>query len=447
MKTKLMAFLAVFIVTVGCASEETELFDALDQHLTDRMSRCYEEVDTVTTDTVVPMVMTEEILSLNEVLNSLRQIMPMSGDEEEPEEDPYIDNNIYAIRDIPVSMNVPVSGPNSKSERRWIRTRGTGKELMLDYKYLKVNWGFRIKPMPITTGIHNLIYSDDLKVPLTIGKLKDGTAVLMAQENDNQLTDFVSWDIIPSKKNPGYFQIRSSRYVGQLNPSDPFSIFNYTIEASKNNNIRFARPVEGKKQQEFLILPMDTTIKFRFDSVNYNFASAKITGPYYYDKERSIDNYTYENKDMDVIFDFNVKEKSKYQTRYGKIFPNFIESGKLKRPVLVGQNLVEPRGDTPKDVDYRDSIETTIETRIFYKSPVFVNKRSTYYMTLRFQYSYVTLDYEVKAYYTDKNGLQREMMMSGGWTGKIYQNPKLFPPIIVKTEEKSMDGDDGNTDL
>lgn len=440
MKTNLLSLLAISTLMVGCADDGKELFDSVEP----RQSRSGER-DTIMIDTITPMVMTDDIMSLQEILDNFKRPMRAVADYEE---DPYIDKNIYALRDIPVSIEVAEVGQNSKSTRRWIRTRGKGVDLMLDYDYMKKNWGFRINPMPVTTGLHYLLYSDDLNVPLTIGKLKDGTAVIMAQKNDDKFTDFVSWDIIPSETNPGYFQIRSTHYLGQASTSDPFSIFNYTLEASKDNNLRFMQPVSGKKQQEFCIKPMDASVKFTFDSVIYNIQTAKVTGPYYTRMTKSIENLLPETASLNIIFDFNVAETSRFKTVFGNIFPTIVEStNNLKRPVLLGNIVKEPAGNTPKDAPYQDWPECKISKRIFYRFPVFVSPKHVYNATLDFQYNFVTVDYEVTAYYTDGNGIKREMSLEGTWTGKMYQDPSIVGPRIIYSGEKPMIEGGGDIEL
>ena len=308
MKTKLLSLLAITFMMIGCTNDENELFDTFDSQMTEHISRT-NETDTIGTDTITPMEITDGMLALRETLDNLKRPMRLI----EEEDDPYIDQNIYALRDIPVTITVAEVGPDSNAKRRWIRTRGTGNELMLDYDYKKKNWGFRIKQMPVTTGLNCLLYSDDLNVPITIGKLKNGTAVIMAQANNDKLTDFASWDLIPLKTNPGYFIIQNTRYLGQASQADPFSIFNYTLEAVKGTNLRFSQPIAGKKQQEFLIVPIDGNIKFTLDSIIYNLNSAKITGPYYQEIERSTKNLTYESRNLNISYNFTAKETSSFK--------------------------------------------------------------------------------------------------------------------------------------
>ncbi len=445
MKTNLFALFAISALMVSCTSDETELFETVDEQLSDRISRAYEEVDTFPTDTVVPMVMTDEILSLNDVMNSLRQPMRVMA---EYEEDPYIDHNIYAVRDIPMSMTVAAVGANSKSDRCWIRTRGAGNEVALDYYATKKNWGFRIKPMPITTGLRYLLYSDDLDVPLTVGKLKDGTAVLMAQENDDKLTDFVSWDIVPSETNPGYFQIRNTRYLCQASSSDPFSIYQYTIEASKNNNIRFAQPISGKMQQDIRIAPMDTTIKFTFDSVRYDVRNARIISTGSITESKEIENSAPERLQMAIPFDFITEETSSFKTIFGNIFPFMtFPIGKFKRPRLVGDYLLEPKGNTPKDAIY-DEKDRKIDKRLTYSHPVFVNGRRICEVTLEFSFAYVSVDYEATAHYIDANSVKREITIGGTWTGKLFQDVNvILPKQVGKSERPIVGGGNGDTEL
>ncbi|WP_289752252.1 hypothetical protein [uncultured Duncaniella sp.] len=444
MKTKLLSLLAITFMMIGCTNDENELFDTFDSQMTEHISRT-NETDTIGTDTITPMEITDGMLALRETLDNLKRPMRLI----EEEDDPYIDQNIYALRDIPVTITVAEVGPDSNAKRRWIRTRGTGNELMLDYDYKKKNWGFRIKQMPVTTGLNCLLYSDDLNVPITIGKLKNGTAVIMAQANNDKLTDFASWDLIPLKTNPGYFIIQNTRYLGQASQADPFSIFNYTLEAVKGTNLRFSQPIAGKKQQEFLIVPIDGNIKFTLDSIIYNLNSAKITGPYYQEIERSTKNLTYESRNLNISYNFTAKETSSFKTIHGNIFPSIIDTIKpVRRPELLGSVVMGPDNST-QNVNYNLSSQTQlISRRISYLLPVFVKPRHVYKAKLGFKYNYVTIDYEAKAHYFNPNDqTNRELTLSGTWTGRIYQDPNTIAPIVYSTSEIPFEGDSGDTEL
>ena len=444
MKTKLLSILAIFFLMISCTNNENELFETIDSQMAENISRT-NETDTIGTDTITPMEITDGMLSLRETLDNLKRPMRLI----EEEDDPYIDQNIYALRDIPVTITVAEVGPESNAKRRWIRTRGTGNELMLDYDYKKKNWGFRIKQMPVTTGLNCLLYSDDLNVPITIGKLKNGTAVIMAQTNNDKLTDFASWNLIPLKTNPGYFIIQNTRYLGQASQADPFSIFNYTLEAVKGTNLRFSQPIAGKKQQEFLIVPIDGNIKFTFDSVRYNVRNARITGTGNISQTRSVENTAPEKLQKNIQFDFTEEETSVFKTMYGNIFPSItIPFGLFKRPRLVGEQLLEAKGNSPKDAIYRETPEQKIDKRIFYNYPVYVSANHKCEASLEFKFCYVSVDYEATARYIDSNNVKHEITLYGTWKGKLFQDPQFIKPTeISKVETPLISGGGGNIGL
>lgn len=69
-----------------------------------------------------------------------------------------------------------------------------------------------------------------------------------------------SWDLIPASTQ-GYFAIENQTYYGMTNPDDPWSLFNYVIEAKDDGTVGYAQYTK-KPEQEFLIELSDSfTIK------------------------------------------------------------------------------------------------------------------------------------------------------------------------------------------
>lgn len=133
---------------------------------------------------------------------------------EDDYDDPYISNNLGVLKDIPIILEPAKLGANSDTTKIWLMNKKAGSEIVLDTNVkLDETRTFLIKPLPATAGIPYLIYSQHSNTPMTIGTIKGGTKVPMSQANDEKLTDFAGWDIVPVKNRPGYFKLVNMMYL------------------------------------------------------------------------------------------------------------------------------------------------------------------------------------------------------------------------------------------
>lgn len=81
-----------------------------------------------------------------------------------------------------------------------------------------------------------------------------------------------SWDLIPASTQ-GYFAIENQTYYGMTNPDDPWSLFNYVIEAKDDGTVGYAQYTK-KPEQEFLIELSDS---FTIKKITFDEESAIVT--------------------------------------------------------------------------------------------------------------------------------------------------------------------------
>lgn len=451
MKKEIYSMLALAIGMVSCSTDEAELFDAVgaaDSALSQNVSRTVTYSDTLDTDTIVPMTMTHELRSLHEVVSKIKpRFRAMSTDEEMT-----FAYNKWAIIDLPVNITVrKVATSKSDSRRSSVRNPKSGKNMYLD-KLIKNNKDhvYYLKHVAGVLGYdyEYLIYSKTSDTPLTIG-LSGSTPLLMAQRNNDKLTDFVGWDLIPSPSNPGYFALSNTMYRGRSTPNDDSTIFSYTLEAMPNNELRFTKPVPGKAQQEFLITPVEG---FTLESVDYDLNSAVAYGPYYMTKTLTRSNNSDKEVPIGFLFNINPVETSKFiQNKSTFYFPLENDSVPiLYRPYINGGMVMlhdDAEGNEEnrpkKDAIYKANFtHKVVRNNFLWHFSINGAPRTNYRLDAKFAYYQLKVKYKAHAYYGSGND-RRDIILTGTWEGTSYEDPQVITPIYDLTSSKIGGGDEG----
>lgn len=133
-----------------------------------------------------------------------------------------------------------------------------------------------MKILPASSGIPYLIYSNASKTPLSVGYYTNNPnnkILISAKDNSGSLFS-ASWNLLPSSYYKGYFTIESESYLGQSDPDNMWSVFNYVLEAKGNNKLGYGQPVNNKAQQEFMITP---TCDFNLTDLKFDLDNATVT--------------------------------------------------------------------------------------------------------------------------------------------------------------------------
>lgn len=184
--------------------------------------------------------------------------------------DEYHSSNMWNIRELPITLK---SRGTANTGNQYLTSNGAGKEITLAYAVFSDYEKFYLKVLPSTAGVPYLIYSQQSNTPLAVGQYSNNpdNKVLFAQENESGSLYSAGWDLIPSTN--GYFAIQSESYLGQTNPNDMWSVFNYALEIRNNNKVGYAQ-YSKKPQQEFLITLYDS--QFRLKEITFDAQSAII---------------------------------------------------------------------------------------------------------------------------------------------------------------------------
>lgn len=337
MKKKIMLFVLTAMIMASCTNEMGELFagdspkSASEALLTTRSCSS----DTVDLGELVCLEDTGEIPALRRLYEEMgtgrAKVQAASAMDDE-----FFTSNIYAIREMPITIKVRSVASGSNAAYSYLYCSGAGKEVVLNSTSSMSGSKFYLKIPSSISGIPYLIYSNVSKTPLTIGYYNKtpNVKILMSQENDSKLSDYASWDLSASSANKGYFSIQNEFYIGQADPNDMWSLFNYTLEAIANNKLGFARPVANRGQQEFLITTINS---FSLQNVTFDLDHATMTAgtPLSVEAVKTNAREESQTEQFDMVLTSN--ETSYFSETAGKLKLNISKSNTVKfpRPIPV----------------------------------------------------------------------------------------------------------------
>lgn len=219
----LLLFLAS--VLISCEKGSELLYDTSEESKKSIQSRA-----TSTTDSVCLFSNTEEFEKPETLSYNL-------------EEDEFYSSNMHAIRELPFSLKARGGGSSGKL---YLATQGKRKELISSSDN---NSKFYLKILPASSGIPYLIYSVSENMPLVCGQYTNNPDNKLVFVWDSEDLSSGSWNLIPSLYK-GYFNIENQTYLGQTDPDNPWSVFNYSIELKKMAKLDM-RNIKSKRNKNF----------------------------------------------------------------------------------------------------------------------------------------------------------------------------------------------------
>lgn len=332
--------------------------------------------------------------------------------------DPYYSSNMYAIRELPIYISDRENG-------NFLTTHGTGQEVTLSSRINLTTSKFYLKILPSSSGIPYLIYSNETGTPLSVGQYDNDpeNKVLYARSNNSETLQGADWDLIPSSTYKGYFVIESQSYLGQADANNPWSIFNYVLEAKSNEKLGFGQYTK-KPEQEFSISPVD---HFTLHHIEFHKDGSTVT------KRAPMQLITYGKNEADEVRSFNITGALYATDEY-----YFSENSALKltpanenkmfyRPKVEAERVILPLPVAPEDdpAPIRETadmlystkkqvIQKTLEFEIKGVAPANCSIEATSFLE----------NYNVSVRYTaymkyNHNGDERLVKINGTWYGVI----------------------------
>lgn len=415
----LLALFSAAMLMTSCndALEVEGLYPNLGEKAVEGLSAQTLTVDSLEMENAIQLEETEELKALKEKLEARKKQRASAFGYNDYDEHFY--SNIYAIREMPLTISA--RGLVGNTRNKYLSCEGANNEVVLT-DYTTNRQHFYLRVLPATSGIPYLIYAGSSMTPLVVGYYTNNPAnkILFAQSPDETSLFSASWDLIPSQTK-GYFAIESQSYIGQSDPNNMWSVFNYALEVKNDNKIGYGQYTK-KTYQEFQITP---TSSFDITEVIYDEPSQVLTKVADIQIKSTGLNTSVEPKPFTIPVKKNFIETSYFHENPSSIKFN-VYSTKIQRPTVEANKVVLPKVGTPYDANYFSSTIQNITQPIAFdivgEAPENCLIEVISYITA---YN-VSINYTAKAVYN-----KREILFSGTWRGYIISDPKLAKPTHI----------------
>lgn len=436
LNTKALYIVMLLLTFISCESSQDDVLNSVMSNVEqqDVVTRTLSE-DSIS-NVLIPLIATSEQLEMQNRQNHSKRMnapVPLTPYTEYDED--YFLSNIYAIRELPVSITVQNVAEGADGNKKYWYCQDVGQEVTLGNPYPSRRttrrsnaFDFYIKTMPPSSGIEYLIYSYRTNTPLTIGHYDNApdVKILMSQKDNSSLSDFVGWDLIPSTRYKGYFGIQNSLYFGQSNPDNMHTVFNYAVEALQNDKLGFAKPEEDKAQQNFLITPY---ANFKLTSLEYDLDNVYISSQLEF-HDGTGENLSLQEKAVDVQFNFKVLENSYYNMNNNTLKINVADTI-IPCPRVTGKAIMLPNAENAHlhtFVPFESPNIVTKGKNISYKMLLNCPAKTNIRVRAYFVKYNVSTKFKAKAQFKDRNNDIREVIITGTWTALLYENPSIIKP-------------------
>lgn len=419
---KLLTILVLAVLLSSCQNDVEELLLCDSPMLEKPQTRSIDSSDDSGNDSIELLPESEELLLLKqqyELRNkSLLRAAVASTDD-------FFSENMYAIREMPITIMVRSIATGSSANYKYMFVDGKGKEVVLRNSDKEAGSEFYLKILPATAGVPYLIYSNVSKTPLAVGQYTNNpdNKILMTAKDESGSTFSMGWDLLPVSSSKGYFAIESQSYLGQSDPNNMWSVFNYVLEAKADNKIGYAQRVNNKAQQEFQITPVED---FALTDVKYDLANAKIDdGPTIDGKMVEIINTSEEEMDMPFSTFVSGTETSMYSQDKGKLNVNIVDEYKkvFPRPVAIARRATIT--GVKSDASYKSS-KQYFTRKWNHENTVSMKKHCLLQLTCKFKTFNLKVPYTATA---QCNG--RIVTVAGTWEGNYIANPDHNKPTLL----------------
>lgn len=273
-KTKIISFIVVLFTLLlsSCNEDKATVVDNVESHF--QYLGENNSTRSCISDSILPLKENDSLKYLKKLVaarkNRRTKLLPA-----ETIDDDFFAENMYAIRELPLTIKVRNVADGNNSANCYFACDGSGKEVTLGNSSTNASNYFYIKILPASSGIPYLLYSNKAGTPLCVGYYTGNPdiKILMSAKDNNGSLFGSSWNLIAANT-PGYFVIQSNDYLAQDDSNNWMSIFYYVLEASNGNTIRYAKRIKDKAQQEFLLSPLAS---FTLSNITFDLEKGSVT--------------------------------------------------------------------------------------------------------------------------------------------------------------------------
>ena len=368
--------------------------------------------DSLETGNIIVLEETEELKALKKKLDEKERQCPKGTSNNNYDENFH--SNILAINGMPITICARGLG---NSSGKYLYSAGLGREVTLHPGKYSNNTSFYLRVLPASTGVPYLIYASNTRTPLSVGQYASNPnqKVLYVRDNDTGSISSADWDLVPSNTSKGYFAIESQSYLGQSNPNDWWSVFNYVVEVRDNNKLGYSK-YTNRAQQEFEIKP---TRSFALKNLTYNASSAVITSAADLQIKSTGTNPSIESNNFTINVSKSFTESSYFSEKKGSL--NFDINNLTKqfqRPTVLAERIVLPVSSTPYDATYKTSSTFNINKSLNFKIEGGAPENCLIEVTSNIKTYNVSIGYTATAECDN-----RVIKFSGTWRGRIISDP------------------------
>lgn len=360
-----------------------------------------------------------------------------------------LDDNIYAIRDIPVTLYLRGGG------NLILSTDGKGKELIFLQKPPGASTGggrtqrvkqtdyFYFKAIPSTTGVPYLLYSYVEETPISVGTYSNNpnNPVLFTTKDENGPLYSASFTFSPSNHN-GYLKWQSNALIAQGGSGAWWDTY-YKVAENRGNRTGFSQ-YSGNAAQEWIITPNKT---FNLDDLQFSNShntrvirqgTEKISGGDKNELKNTI------RPNVNIYFPMNRQETSLFKENTGINFKLSDGGKKFRLPTIInGQINTFPSQSDPYVAEYSETEQTFIKE---FNSYLGANLEPRTKLEAIYTYHWydVEVDYTVKISASWSTGMRpstvskRETTLKGIWKGRIWtdeRDPVYYRFINLDTNQ------------
>ncbi|MDR1501576.1 MAG: hypothetical protein LBT43_03875 [Prevotella sp.] len=361
---------------------------------------------------------TEELKALKELIGKLKRprVKVQAYDYDE-----NFSTNIWAIRELPITLQ---ARGQANTGNRYLSTNGKGKEVTLVNSARSDDQKFYLRVLPASSGIPYLIYSYKEKTPISVGQYSSNpdNKILFTTKDESGSMYSASWDLIPSESYKGYFAIQSESYLGQSDPNNMWSVFNYVLEVRNDNKLGYAK-YSKKAQQEFLPKP---DARFVLQEITYDTNSAIITEGTPLKIVSNDRNISVEPKTYSIPVSKSFTETSYFSEKKSIDFNLSNPSKCYQRPTVEANRIVLPNTTTKYDAMYKTTSTQNITKTLSFNIEGNAPERCLIEVTSSVKTYNVSINYTIKGTYSD-----REIKLSGTWRGTVILDPQISAPTHI----------------
>lgn len=365
---------------------------------------------------------------ISDKINLTKKSLMTRSTYSEPYIESTVDDNIYAIRDMPVQIRAKGGG---NTGNYLLATNGKGRELTFlrtSPRSSRVRPSSRPEPqvhkfyfraLPASTGVSYLLYSNWERTPISVGVINNdnNNPILYARQDESGSISSAAFKFYPASQK-GYLVWQSESLIAQGSSGNWWDIY-YKVAENRNNNKTGFSQYAKNQAQEWQLTPDQI---FNVDNISFQGSyNTKIISSRDEKLRQAIDN-PFSNTVIPeswLLFDKEVKEESTFMTKEGIHF-NLSNNKKYRLPSAFKNNIITlPSQNSPANGIYSESkqyIDKKLDSFVKLNDMQPRERCEAVFSYTRYEIE-VDFTVDISCVYASTN---RKTTLKGVWRGVVY---------------------------